>query len=162
MYCNIYEKFIKKDATDRHYLIIGRIFTGLILIIAVVTAPISSLFPGLYVYTQTLHSLFLGPTFAMLLLGIFWTKTTQWGGLVALVGGMCLAALMHIFKRFVFTIDDPFLYVAWWSFTGSIILGIVVSLFTKPKPIEQLRGLVYGLVHKDEEIQMALKKNIHE
>ena len=79
-----------------------------------------------------------------------------------MVGGMCLAALMHIFKRLVFTIEDPFLYVAWWSFFGSIILGTIVSLFTKPKPIEQLHGLVYGLVHKDEEIQMALKSNINE
>ena len=159
---DIYEKFIKKNATDRHYLVMGRVFTGIILLIAIMTAPISSLFPGLYVYTQTLHSLFLGPTLAMLLLGIFWMKTTQWGGLAALVGGMFLAALMHIFKRFLFTIEDPFLYVAWWSFFGSIILGITVSLFTRPKPIGQLHGLVYGLVGKDEEIQMALKKNINE
>lgn len=159
---DIYERFIKRDATDRHYLIMGRLFTGIILLIAMITAPISSYFPGLYVYTQTLHSFFLGPTLAILVLGIFWSRTTQWGGLVALVGGVIIAVFMHLFKRMFFTLDDPFLYIGWWSFAGAVILGIMTSLLTNPEPIEKLHGLVYGLVFKDQELQEALKRNIHE
>jgi hypothetical protein len=53
-----------------------------------------------------------------------------------------------------------FLYIAWWSFLGSIIITIVVSLLTKPDPIEKLEGLVYGLVMKDKNMQDILKKRV--
>ena len=49
-----------------------------------------------------------------------------------------------------------FLYVAWWSFVTALILNAVVSLLTKPEPVEKLRGLVYGLVMKDEQVQDSL------
>jgi len=50
-----------------------------------------------------------------------------------------LAALMYIFKKSLFTIQEPFLYIAWWSFLGAMIITWAVSLFTKPFPIEKIR-----------------------
>ena len=157
---DIYERFIKKDANDQHYLIMGRVFTAIILVLAVLSAPITTLFPGIYVYIQTLLSFFQGPTLAVIVLGMFWARTTQWGGLVGLIGGICLSGIMYAFKGRLFTISDPFLYIAWWSFIGSLILTYVTSILTKPEPLENLRGLVYGLVLKDDELQQALEDNI--
>ena len=51
-----------------------------------------------------------------------------------------------------------FLYVAWWSFVGSLAVNIIVSLLTKPDPIEKLEGLVYGLVMQDDDVQGLLKR----
>ena len=158
---DIYEKFIKKDADDRHYLIVGRIFTVVLLLFAIITAPISEKFPGIYVYVQTLLSFFQGPTLGILVLGMFWSRMTQWGGLVGLIGGMCVSALLYIFKSTLFTIDDPFLYISWWSFLASLILGTVTSLTTRPEPIEKLRGLVYGMVVKDDEFQNVLENRLN-
>ncbi len=157
---DIYELFIKKNAGERHYLMMGRIITGVILAFAIVSAPITSYFPGMYVYIQTLLSFFQGPTLGILVLGMFWSRTTQWGGLAGLLGGLCLSATMFIFKGKLFTIENPFLYISWWSFLGSLILGIVVSLLTTRDPLEKLRGLVYGLVLKDDELQDTLKANL--
>jgi Na+/proline symporter len=58
---------------------------------------------------------------------------------------------------FIFS-ETSFLYIAWWSFLGSILITIVVSLLTRPDPIEKLEGLVYGLVMKDKNMQDILKK----
>jgi solute:Na+ symporter, SSS family len=44
---DIYEKFIKKDADDKHLLVVERVFTGVLLIFAIITAPISAKFPGI-------------------------------------------------------------------------------------------------------------------
>ncbi len=157
---DIYEKYIYKKGNDTHYLIMGRIFTAFIMVMAVITAPLTAKFPGMYVYIQTLLSFIQGPTLAVLVLGIFWQRTTQWGGLVGLVGGLCLSALMYAFKSSLFTIEDPFLYISWWSFLGGIILTTVTSLATKPEPMDKIRGLVYGQVLSDKEIQEALQARI--
>lgn len=157
---DIYELFIKKDADDRHYLIVGRYVTGFILILAVLTSPISEQFPGIYVYVQTINSFVQGPIFAVLLLGIFFKRITQWGGLFGLVSGIVFSGILYFFKSEIFTIDDPFLYISWWSFLGSVIVTALVSLFTKPKPVEELTGLVYGLILKDDKLQDVLNSKV--
>jgi len=159
---DIYERFINPRGDDRHMLVVGRLFTGLLLVFAVITAPISSLFPGIYVYIQTLLSFFQGPTLAILLLGMFWRRTTQWGGLVGLLGGILLSALLYLLKGRLFTIDDPFLYISWWSFLGSILLAVLSSLLTPREPLEKLRGLVYHMVLRDRELQDVMRRNIEE
>jgi SSS family solute:Na+ symporter len=90
-------------------------------------------------------SFFQGPTFSVLLLGIFWRRTTQWGGLSGLVGGLIVSLLLHIYSAELFTIQDPFLYISWWSFVAGFVITIVVSLFTTPHPPERLYGFVYRL-----------------
>jgi hypothetical protein len=57
-----------------------------------------------------------------------------------------------------FGFDMSFLYVAWWSFVGSLILNVIVSLLTPPDPIEKLEGLVYGLVMQDDGVQDILRQ----
>lgn len=142
---DIYEKFIRKGASDKHYLMVGRVATIVLLAIGVITSPVSDLFPGIYVAVQTFLSFFQGPIFSILLLGIFWRRTTQWGGLAGLVGGMMSSGLMYWFKDSLFTIEDPFLYVSWWSFVTGFIITIVISLFTRSHPVSRLYGLVYRL-----------------
>ena len=142
---DIYERFIIKGASDRHYLIVGRITTVVLLALGVITSPVSDRYEGIYIAIQTFLSFFQGPIFSVLLLGIFWKGTTQWGGLAGLVGGMTASGLMHLFKEHLFTIEDPFLYVSWWSFVAGFIIAVVVSLFTQSHPVSRLYGLVYKL-----------------
>lgn len=142
---DIYQKFFKKEALDKHYLFIGKVVTLVILIFGVITSPISDYFEGIYVAIQTFLSYFQGPIFAILLLGILWKGATQWGGLAGFLGGILSSFLMYQFKESLFTIQDPFLYVSWWSFVAGFIITIVVSLLTKPFPDEKIAGLVYGL-----------------
>jgi len=147
---DIYERYIKKGATDSHYLVVGRLATVALLVFGVITSPVSSYFPGIYVAVQTFLSFFQGPIFSILLLGIFWRRTTQWGGLAGLLGGIMVSTLLHIFKGSLFTISDPFLYVSWWSFVAGFIITTVVSLMTTPHPRERLYGLVYRLAQRPE------------
>jgi SSS family solute:Na+ symporter len=149
---DIYQRFFKKDAPDRHYLKVGRILTLVFVLWAIAFAPVTKAFPGIYVAMQTLLSIFQGPTFAITLLGIYWKRANQWGGLAGLLGGVAISSSMF------FVTKASFLYIAWWSFLGSILITIIVSLLTKPDPIEKLEGLVYGLVMKDENLQDILKK----
>ena len=155
---DIYERFIKRGAGDRHYLIMGRVFTLAILILGVATSPASQRFPGMYVAIQTFFSFFQGPILAVLLLGMLWSRATQWGGLVGLVGGIAVSALLFAYKGNIFTIEDPFLYISWWSFIAALLLTTVVTFATEPTPKEKLYGLVYRLAERDQDAQDLLKK----
>jgi SSS family solute:Na+ symporter len=145
---DIYGKYIKKTAEDRHYLFVGRIVTVTLLILGVATSKISSFFPGIYVAIQTFLSFLQGPTFSVLLLGIFWKRSTQWGGLAGMLSGIAVSALLYTFKGNLFTIEDPFLYVSWWSFVAGLVVNIVVSFASRPHPDEHLYGLVYRLAER--------------
>jgi len=149
---DIYQRFFVKNASDKHYLNVGRILTFIFVLWAIAFAPVTKRFPGIYVAMQTLLSIFQGPTFAITLLGIYWKRANQWGGLFGLLGGVGISTSLF------FTTEWSFLYIAWWSFAGSLIINIIVSLLTKPEPIEKLEGLVYGLVMKDKNIQDILSK----
>lgn len=145
---DIYEKYIIRNGSDRHYLIVGRCATLTLLVFGVLTSKVSSSFPGLYVAVQTFLSFFQGPVFSVLLLGIFWKRSTQWGGLAGLTGGISISALLYLFKDSLFSIPDPFLYVSWWSFVGGFILNFSVSLFTAPYSENRLEGLIFDLRNK--------------
>ena len=143
---DVYQCFIKKNATDSHYLYVGRIVTFSALIIGIISAPLSRQFPGIFVAVQTLLTVFQGPTFAILLLGMFWKRATGWGGLSGLLGGVFAAAMLFIFKKYFFSIADPFLYVAFLSFIISLVITITVSLFTEREPEEKMKGLIYSRI----------------
>lgn len=149
---DIYQRFFKKNAPAAHYLKVGRVLTFLFLIWAIIFAPVTQKFPGIYVAMQTLLSIFQGPTFAITLLGIYWKRANRWGGLFGLLGGVGISAFLFLKMKW------SFLYIAWWSFFGAILITIIVSLLTKPEPLEKLEGLVYGLVTKEKGIQEVLKK----
>ncbi|MDX9754667.1 MAG: sodium/solute symporter [bacterium] len=148
---DIYEKYIVKNANDHHYLVVGRLTTVVLLLMGVITAPMTNLFEGIYIAVQTYLSFFQGPIFSLLLLGIFWKRTTQWGGLAGLITGILSSVLMFVFSSSLFTIEDAFLYISWWSFCVGFIVTVSVSLWTTPHPDEKLYGLVYRLADRKAE-----------
>ena len=56
--------------------------------------------------------------------------------------------------------EEPFLFVAWWSFVFTLVVVAIVSVLTRPEPSERLRGLVWGDVVVDERVQQALRRRI--
>jgi SSS family solute:Na+ symporter len=63
--------------------------------------------------------------------------------LIFLVGGLLMAAAMFIFKSALFTLQDPFFCISWWSFVGSLLLTVLITFVTKPLSNDKLEGLVY-------------------
>ena len=116
------------------------------LLVAAWYAPAFETSETLYDVIQTLLSLFQGPTFAILLLGIFWHRATGWGGFAGLLVGFCLTFGLNVLGDAVFLSEAAYLFVSFWSFWISLVVTIVVSLLTPREPTEKLQGLVYGLV----------------
>jgi SSS family solute:Na+ symporter len=101
-----------------------------------------------------------GPLFATFLLGMFWKRTTGHGAFWGLVAGTLAAAVTHGLSVAegkggwiapMYTIKSGMgqaFIVASVSWIFNFFTTILVSLVTKPKPDEELKGLVYSLTEK--------------
>src|SRR5246500_2970784 len=155
---DIYGAFLNKDATDKHYVAMGRWCTFIGVLISVGTAYLVQHAASIMDYVQGLFSFFIAPLFGTVILGMMWKRATKAGGFWGLLAGTCTAIGLFVWVhvdpsalRYVALSPDAKalaedMYRALWSWLACVIVTVVVSLATKPKPISQLEGLVYGVV----------------
>jgi solute:Na+ symporter, SSS family len=153
---DIYKPYINRDADDRHYLNVGRIATVVGVILSIATAYLALGFTTIMNYVQVLHGMFLAPLFGTFLLGMFWRRTTGWGGFTGLVAGTSYGLIAYLI-----TLDDGLgasMARAFWAWIVTLVVTIGVSLVTQPKPDNELRGLVWGLTEQKEAVEEAWYK----
>ncbi|MBX6352998.1 MAG: sodium:solute symporter family protein [Thermoflavifilum sp.] len=144
---DIYQSYFRKDAPDKHYVAVGRWAVVIGVLISIGTAYFAASFPSVMDYMQTLFSFFNAPLFGTFLLGMFWKRATPWGGFWGLLCGIVSAILMYVLiPAHVFTSPDAAsFWRAWWAWLITVVVTVVVSLATRPKPEAELEGLVYGV-----------------
>ena len=160
---DIYRSYIKRDAPDRHYLWMGRVVTVVGIILSVGTAYLASSFNSIMDYVQVLFSVVNAPLLATFLLGMFWRRTTPWGGFVGLLIGTLFSAALWIMEQFLhlFSLgssEGSSMWRALIAWAVCFVVTIGVSLVTKPKPETELKGLVYSLTPKAEVVETVWYK----
>jgi SSS family solute:Na+ symporter len=160
---DIYGAFINKKATDKHYVAMGRWCTFVGVLISVGTAYLVQHAASIMDYVQALFSFFIAPLFGTVILGMLWKRATKAGGFWGLLAGTLTAvslwAWVHhdpsALRYVAFSPDAKAmaedLYRALWSWLVCVIVTIVVSYMTQPKPDAELEGLVYGASRIPEE-----------
>jgi solute:Na+ symporter, SSS family len=155
---DLMERYVLKDRDDAFYLRLGRWATVGGTIVAIGTAAIASGYSNLMDYLQQLFSFFNAPLFATFILGMFWKRMTATAGWVGLVSGTSTAILVFVLSE-TGTIDLPgqgaSFVGAGAAFVVDILVSIVVSLATRPKTDEELKGLVYSLTPKEDRTEVA-------
>jgi solute:Na+ symporter, SSS family len=153
---DIWQTYIRKDKPDGYYLRVGRLITIVGVVVAIGTAFIASGYENIMTYLQTLFSFFNAPLFATFILGLFWKRMTAAAGWTGLVAGTVSALAVFILSNSgaVTWFGDPdsqgpSFVGAGVAFVVDILVSVVVSLATRPKPDEELRGLVWSLTPKE-------------
>jgi SSS family solute:Na+ symporter len=149
---DIWQTYFKKDKPDAYYLRFGRLITVVGCVVAIGTAFIASNFDNLMDYLQTLFGFFNAPLFATFILGMFWKRMTPLAGAVGLASGTVAAVIIDVLNRngvFDFSGQGASFVAASVAFIVDIIISIVVSMASKPKPDEELRGLVWSLTPRE-------------
>ena len=157
---DIYKSVLNKNASDTHLLWMGRVATVAGVIISLITAYWAKSFPSIMDYMQAIFSWVNAPLFATMLLGMFivWiTPNGAFWGLVLGMGssfGLYLAAKFNWISASLITLSDVSsdmainFWRAWWAWLICFLATILISLFTKKKPKEELVGLVKGLTQE--------------
>lgn len=122
---DIYKKFMRKDADERHLVIIGRIAIVVAMLIAGFIAPFMGIDKkGGFQYIQE-YTGFVSPgIFAIFILGFFWKRTTA---MAALVGALITFPLSLLLKFLPDWVD-----LSWLKAYGFAALNPEASIFEIP------------------------------
>ena len=152
---DIWQTYVVKDKDDDYYLKFGRLATVAATVIAMFTALIAQNFGNVMDYLQTLFGFFNAPLFATFILGMFWKRMTPTAGWVGLVCG----TLSAVFFWSLSLGDDPVVSLpgqgvafiaASIAFVTDVVVSILLSLITTPKPDKELVGFVRSVTPKDQ------------
>ena len=151
---DLWQTYVRKDRPDHYYLVVGRWATVGATVVAVGTAIIASGYSNLMDYLQTLFGFFNAPLFATFILGMFWKRMTATAGWAGLVSGTLAAVLVAVLSEdslgavslgvLPLSGQGASFVAAGAAFVVDIVVSVVVSLGTAPKPVAQLAGLVYS------------------
>ncbi len=153
---DIYQSYVRRNAPDSHYLWVGRVTTVAGVALSVATAYLATHFNNIMDFLQLIFAFVNAPLFATFLLGMFWKRTTGDGAFAGLLVGTTVAALTHgltvaegkggwvaSLHEYPSTMAQNY-WIAIYSWTACLLVTILVSLITKPKPEAELHNLVYG------------------
>lgn len=164
---DIYQSYIRPNQPDQHYLWMGRVITVVGILLSVATAYVASHFNNIMDLLQLVFAFVNAPLFATFLLGMFWKRATGHGAFFGLLAGIFAAALHH---GLTVPVGTPTGFAGGWlgtvvhyypsqmaqnmwtaiiSWTTCFVVTIVVSLVTRKRKDDELRGLVYSLTPKE-------------
>ncbi|HEX6879847.1 MAG TPA: sodium:solute symporter family protein [Terriglobales bacterium] len=168
---DIYQSYIRKNATDEHYLWMGRMATIFGILLSIGAAYAATRFNNIMDFLQLVFAFVNAPLFATFLLGMFWKRTTGHGAFTGLLSGTIAAAIHHgltlpngaapgikggwlgMVHNYPSEMAQNF-WTAIWAFSVCFVVTIVLSVLTKPRPDAELKGLVYSLTEKPQEAHL--------
>jgi len=154
---DIYATLINPKVSDETKVKMGRWVTVIGVIISIGTAYLVMQAQSIMDYVQALFSFFIAPLFGTVILGMLWKRATPAGGWTGLLAGTLSSVGMYTWVkidpnavRYVALSMDAQdqaqnMFRALWSCLICMIVTIVVSYMTKPKPDSELKDVVYGL-----------------
>ena len=158
---DIYQAYIKPNQTDSHYLTVGRLSTVFGILASWAAAYAAMKFNNIMDLLQLVFAFVNAPLFATFLLGMFWARASAHGAFFGLLSGTLAAAAHHglslpagaqtglkggwlaVTTVYPSEMAQNF-WTAIWAFTTCFLITVLISLVTKPKPAEDLKGLVYA------------------
>jgi solute:Na+ symporter, SSS family len=175
---DIYQSYIRKDASDAHLLWVGRMTTVFGILASLGTAYLAAQFNNIMDFLQLVFAFVNAPLFATFLLGMFWKRSTGHGAFFGLLSGTIAAAIHHgltlpagatagikggwLAAVPMHTYPSEMAQNFWtaiWAWSVCFALTIVISLITaRTKTDEDLTGLVYSLTPRPKEEHLPFWK----
>ena len=168
---DIYQSYIKRGASDQHYLWMGRMATVFGIAVSVAAAYVATRFNNIMDMLQLVFAFVNAPLFATFLLGMFWKRATGHGAFLGLLSGTLAAAIHHGltlpmnatvgFKGGWFAATHIYpsemaqnFWTAIFAWSTCFVVSILVSLMTRARDEKELVGLVYSLTKRPKEAHL--------
>lgn len=158
-------KKIRPDASEARLVNMGRIATGVMVLLGLLWVPFIHLISSqLYIYLQSVQAYISPPIASCFVLGILWTRLNAQGAITSLLTGFFLGALRFILElrakggnppgaALSWLVDMNFLHYAIFMFVVCSVTLIAVSLMTPAPDRKKLAGLTFATV--DEKMDLV-------
>ncbi|NXO18000.1 SC5A3 protein, partial [Oriolus oriolus] len=170
-------KLIRKSATSRELMVVGRVFVAFMVVISIAWVPIIVEMQGgqMYLYIQEVADYLTPPVAALFLMAIFWKRCNEQGAFYGGMAGFVLGAIRLILAFFYRApeCDQPdtrpgfiknihYMYVATALFWITGAVTVVVSLLTPPPTKEQVRTTTFWALMKRNVPESAGKGELYQ
>ena len=168
---DIYKPLQKKERSDHHFLKVARWVSVGVTVLGVALVPVFNSFDTIYEAHGWFHSTFTPPLVVAVFLGVFWRRFTSAAVVATFTVGAGLMWLGQVFPQLVIPFSHgiemqahkPFIYIgALYNLFVCSVVGVVVSLLTKPDSDRDIRGLTIFDIEKAREIFKGGKPNDRE
>ncbi len=150
---DIWQNYIRRGRPDSYYLRIGRITTIVGVFVGILTAFIAAGYSNIANYLQTLFSFFNVPIFLAFIVGMVWRKAGRGSGFWGMITGTLVAfGTWLLYKLGVLSFRSDLAETQWGAIAGfasGFAAMAIATRFSAPKPLAELKGLVFGLQEKD-------------
>jgi SSS family solute:Na+ symporter len=153
-------KKMHPDAPEAKLVRIGKIATGVIVILGMAWIPIMNKIGGgvLYQYLQSVQAYIAPPITAVFLLGILWKRINAKGAIVTLFFGLFAGTLRIVLELMKDNIGGilynyatvNFAHFAIFNFVACVLVCSVVSLFSEKPSLQQIQGLTFGTLSPEQ------------
>jgi len=126
-----YRRFIRSEASDRHFLLVSRVATVFWGLLACVVAVFAAQLGSLIEVVNRFGSYFYGSILGVFILAIGFPRATSNGAFIGLLAGMSSVAALIAFTRVAFL---------WHNLIAAVtvvVVGMIISVvdpFAKPRP----------------------------
>lgn len=168
---------VRKEASQRELLIVGRMFVVLMVAISILWVPVIIEMQGgqTYLYIQEVAGYLTPPIAALFLLGVFWKRCNEkgafWGGMTGFILGALRLILAFIYRqprcdqpddRPAFIIHVHYMYFAAGLFWMSGLVAVIVSLCTAPPDEDQVRATTVWGLRNIEKVPMKNRSEMYD
>jgi SSS family solute:Na+ symporter len=155
---------LKPKVTQEQLVRIGRLATGVMVLIGLLWIPVIRGGKGLYDYLQGVQSYLAPPIFVVFFFGVFMKRLNAKGCLAALTTGFALglfrlavdtpvkliSGFSYAQGSFLWIVNHIFFqYYSLFIFIISALVMVVVSYMTEAPAYEKITGLTYGTVTEE-------------
>jgi len=170
-------KKLYPDSSEKRLLMIGRIATGIVVVLGMLWIPIMEKIGGgvLYRYLQNVQSYIAPPITCVFVLGILWKRVNAAGAISTLFFGL-VAGTVRIIAELMYLDNNGqliegasgmlasyasinFSHMAIFMFFACVIVCVGVSLLTPAQSEMKLSGLTFGTLTKE---QKSFNKSSYE
>lgn len=154
---------LRPRASEAELLRAARITSIVVALIGVALVPVFMQFKSIYAAHGAFTAAITPPLVVALLMGVFWRRATLPGALATLVGGTLAVCASVVWPDLItpfahgvpageagtgwFAGADQHKFMrALYGLVVSLVLGVGVSLLTRPRPLDEIRGYVWGTV----------------
>ena len=145
---DLYKPFFGGGKSEQHLVRVGRLSAFVILALATVLAVwFSHRQLGVFLLIQNVGAWVAAPIASVFLLGVLWRRTTAAAATFVLLFGFPYTAFVEyfLFKRVSWLMPfDNWLNRTFLVWLTSMVLLVVVSLFTRPPDAERIRGIIWS------------------
>lgn len=137
---DFYLPYLRKNASEKEVVVFGKLFGAFVVVMGIFWAWVLIGYSDrpVFIYLMNAYGYFAAGIAAMFLLGIFWKRATHAGALAAGALTLPLSAALDLWMPMPFANRTG---IVFWACIG---VGVLVSLVTRPKSEEELKGLIWS------------------